>query len=257
MLNLEFSDADFNSTVNALFIPVADLPGVNAAELAAGESTANKEAKAILGLWNQLFNIASPAAFGRLGLTVTKSTPAGGGSADLVNLTFSSTAQRLVNLASNSIAVVPVPTAGANSGVGDFALTDIFPGAAKVAAAAATGGAGVAIPWTLIEAFGGAAYAGADIAAGNDNRMELFALLESIANGATPRAADAESAIITRTLSAPASATIPVNYYQAADPVAGVVQADLAKLGLLSRTTALTIQVALNQTTQVFEVNVI
>ena len=255
MLNLEFSDADFNPTVNALFIPVADLPGVNAAELAAGESTANKEAKAILGLWNQLFNIASPVAFGRLGLTVTKGTPAGGGSADLVNLTFSSTAQRLVNLANNSVAVVPVPTAGANSGVGDFALTDIFPGATKVAAAA-TGGAGVAIPWTLIEAFGGAAYAGADIAAGNDNRMELFALLESISSEATTRTADAESAIITRTLSAPASATIPANFSQATDPIAGIVQADLPKLGLLSRTTALTVQVALNQTTQAFEVNV-
>lgn len=256
MLNLEFSDAAFNPTVDSLFIPVADLPGVDAAELAAAEDYATKEGKALLAFYNQLHSTVSPAAFGKLGLTVTKGTPANGGGIDLVNQVFTVLVQSMVDLAASALTPIPVPTAGDNSGIGDFAIADIFPGAVTVAASAATGAAGVAFPMSLITAFGGNAIGAANYATGQDNRADLFALLQSISGDVATRSADTQSAVVNRALGAVQATAIPAAFTQATNPTSGIASAEVPFRGLIQRTASISIQLQLNQTTQSFDVHV-
>ena len=45
-----------NGVPAGLYLPIADLPGVNAGEFAAGESQATKEGKALLAVSNALFD---------------------------------------------------------------------------------------------------------------------------------------------------------------------------------------------------------
>lgn len=247
-LTLEYFDAAGNAAADGVYIPVSDLPGILAAELAAAEPENTKESKILLSILNAL-TTALPAT--ALGMTATKGSPSGAG-ADILNCPFTLTWQRLIDLAADTISPVPVPVAGANAGVGDVALVDIFPNAAKVAAAGAVAGAGVVIPTATVSAYSDLTHAALNPA--TDCRDWIMALVDAAATEATLRSATVASGIVTRSRGAIGSATIPATWYQAVDPVAGVAESDLPKLGLITRSVSLAVQVALNQTTQVFEV---
>lgn len=247
-LSLEFFDAAGSAVAEGVFIPVSDLPGIQASELAVAELATTKESKFLLSVLNAITAVL-PAT--TLGMTATKGSPSGAG-ADILNCPFTLTWQRVIDLASESVTPVPVPVAGANAGVGDVALVDVFPNAVKVAAAGAVAGAGVVVPTAQLATY--APITQATITPAADSRDWLMALMDAAATEATLRSATVASGIVTRTRGAIGSATIPANYYAAIDPVAGLLEADLPKLGLITRSVSLAVQVALNQTTQVFEV---
>lgn len=245
---LEYFDAAGNAVADGVFIPVANLPGVQAAELAAGEPANTKESKVALALLNAI-SANLPASV--IGLTLAKGSPTGAG-ADVLNLPYTCSWQRLINLSSDGVDVVPVPTTGANTGVGGVNLTTIFAGAVKVAAGGAVAGAGVVIPSANLDAYSPISHA--DINPAADSREWLMGQLDALASNITRRAAGVASAVVTATTGSLGSAAIPAAYYAATDPTSGIASADLPKLGLITRSNAWSIQVTLNQSTQAFEV---
>jgi hypothetical protein len=247
-LSLEFFDAAGSCAAEGVFIPVADLPGVQAAELAAAQPANTKESKVILALLNAL-STGIPAT--TLGLTAVKGSPAGAG-ADVLNCPFTFTWQRVLNLANNETTPAPVPVAGANAGIGDVALVDIFPNSAKVAAAGAVAGAGVVINTAQLQNYSAITQATINPAA--DSRDWIMALMDAISTDSTVRSATVASGVVSRTRGTIGAATIPAAWTATTAPASGLDAADLPVLGLVTRSNAVAVQVALNQITQVFEV---
>lgn len=255
VLGIEYFDAAGAAALEGVFIPVADLPGVQAAELAAAQSVGAKEGKALLSILNAIYSVLSPEAFIKLGFGVTKDAPVGT-DADIFAQTFGASYQKLVNLDTDVISQVPVPTSGVNTGLGDFAIVGIFPGAVKVAAAGAVAGAGIVVQTVSLSNYSSLTHAGLNLAAGTDNRDWFAALLDHLAIDPTVRTAAVASAVTAAVAGNIGSTAIPVDYTQAADPVSGIALADRPRRGLITRTLAYTVEILLNQATQTFDVRV-
>lgn len=254
-LAFEYFDAAGNAVADGVFIPVAALPGVVAAELAAAQSVALKEGKALLAILNQMFNILSPTTFLKLGFAITKGIPAGS-AADIVNLTFTATWQKMVNLDADTTSMIPVPTVGASLGLGDFAVEDVFPGAAKVAAGGAVAGAGVVVNTSGLTPYSSLTHAGLNTAAGQDNRAWFAALFDHLAASVTVRDELNQSAVTAAALGGVDAADIPDAFVAATDPTSGILAAEVNSRGLVTRTNSYTIQLQLSQTAQTFDVRV-
>jgi hypothetical protein len=251
MLAIEYFDGIGAVVAAGVFIPVADLPGLEGAELAA--AAADKESKVALALINQIYETLSPTAFDKLGWATSKGTPAPVG-VDLINQSYSFTATYVTDLGAGTVGQIPVPGSGDNADVGKFGLVDIFANATKIAAAANTTGAGIVITGADVEAYG-AAYADLTIGAGEDNRDWIAALLNHMAVDATLRTASVASAITTASRGTPVGVAPAPALTAASNPTSGLAAADLPKVILSSITYGLTVQLSLDQATQSFDVN--
>ena len=252
---LEYFDADGSAVADGIFIPVANLPGLTSAELAAAQPATTKESKSIFAILNAIFATVSPSAFNKLGFAVTRGNPAGSGD-NVFSQTFTHTWQKLVNLDAATIGVVPVPGSGANSGLGDFSIVDVFPGAAKIAAAASTGGAGIVIPTAELLGFTSLTHAGLTVSGSSDNREWFNALSDAMANAVSVRSATVSSALTAATVGTINALAIPTAYTQATDPISGILLADVPARGLITRINTFVVQSVLNQAAQTFDVNI-
>ncbi len=249
MLNIEYFDASGNATEAGIFIPVSNLPGIQASELATAAS--GKESKAILAIHNALYAYFSDLATLPLGVVVGKTAPSGAG-LDFVNVSFTSTFNYLVNHESGTVGPVPVPTTGTNTGLGGLELIDVFPAAAKVAASGSTGAAGILIPTSELIPYGSPSQA--SLAVNADSRSWFAALSLYMAVESTLRTTADASAVVTRSVGAGVGASFPTAWTQPTNPVSGIAAADLPKRSLISRSFGLTIQLLLDQETQQFDV---
>jgi hypothetical protein len=243
------------AAVDGVYIPVANLPGIVSSELATTESAPAKAGKTLLALLNRIFDVLSPSNFGKLGIAVAKAAPAGV-APDIFNQTFTMSWQKMVNLDNNTVEQIPVPTTGANTGVGKFSILDVFPGATKVVANDNISGAGIVIPTSALSHYSSLTHAELTVSANSDNREWFTALFDHLAIDADVRSASQQSAIIATTASQIGALPIPVNFTQATNPVSGILPADLPRRGLIVRTLTYTIQCVVNQSTQTFDVNV-
>jgi hypothetical protein len=250
-ISAEYFDASANAVADGVFIPIAALPGLQSAELASSEAALAKEAKALMSILERMYAVISPSSFAALGLTVSKSSPTGGG-VNIVNQSYSITYQKMVSLDGNTISVVPVPSAGTFNGIGDFAITDVFPSAAKVAAAASTGGAGVLVVTSGLTPYTSLTQAAIDVAA--DSREWFNALSDHLAIAATVRSETQQSAVTLATAEAIGALDIPAAYVAATNPTSSI--ANVNQFGLITRAHSYTVQVALNPATQVYDVRV-
>lgn len=248
MLAFEQFSAAGVAAAAGLFVPVADLPGVLAAEL---DGSAAGRDKALLAILNRFYDVLSPSNFDKLGFSVSKPNPTGQGT-DLIAQNYSAVIQYAVNHEDGMVDMVPVPTAGANLGVGAIALDDLFPNAAAVVAAGATT-AGIVIPNTEVAAYGGPA--AAVIPA--DARPYLASLYHYLVVESTSRSANDASAVTTKSRGSATGFTPPAAWTQAVDPVSGIAAASLPKMSFFSVSFSLTVQLLLNQTTQTFDVNTV
>lgn len=246
-LAIEYFNVAGTATAEGVFIPVSDLPGVTSSELL--ESTVYKEGKVTLALLNRMYSVTALQSL--LGFAVTKEAP-DGVDADIFNQTFLITYQKLVKLDTDNITIVPLPTSGANSGVGGFSIADIFPGAVRVSATDAVTGAGIVINTLGLAPYSSLAHA--DINVSNDSRAWFYAVADHLVIDATKRSASVSSSVVTGIASSISASGIPADYIATTDPVSGIVAADVRSRGLINRTDTITIQVQLNQTTQTFDV---
>jgi len=238
-----------------IFIPRSDLPGVAAGELANSQSTANKQSKTVLALLNKVHSTVSPTNFSKLGFATTKGAPTGV-SEDVIAITYTATAQWMANSEDKTISVLPVPTTGTESGKGDFAIADIFPNAVKLAAGDAITGEGVVIPTADLVPYGSPTHASVNPAVGQDNRG-WFAGLYGFLSQLGIRTTSVASAITAASRGATTAVTLPTAATDATNPTTGILAADLPKRSFFSHTYSLTLQLALNQTSQAFDVNVV
>lgn len=252
---LEFYEASAASPSGAsdgVFIPISDLPGVEAGEFAAGESTEKKVAKALLGAFLGLNNNNPSNA---LGLAVSRATASGG--LDLTNNSFTITPQILTDYETKQMSALPVPTAGANSGVGDVAITDIYPNAEKIASDGAISGEGFLIPTAQIEPYGAPSHANVTIA--SDSRLWFlgFAGWVTVDSSILLRGDSQASAITARNRGGATAITLPAAATAQTDPTTDLSSADLNKLSVVDHDFTLTIQTKMDQATQKFDVNVV
>jgi hypothetical protein len=170
-----------------------------------------------------------------LGVSVTRPNTAS------VNYTYGLTLQLHEILGSGgSLAPLPVPSAGANSGVGEIAFTDIFPNAVKVSAAADPGESGVLIETASVEAFGGPSHAALTLSA--DSRMLLGCMFRylAVSDDLPLRSGAVASAVTTKGAPNFSSFILPTAATAATDPTTELLAANLPRTVLIQQAASLT-----------------
>lgn len=186
-LGFELYDGVDTAVAAGVFVPVADLWNVSSAELVAADA----QSRLAFGLMEVLANPDGPLASltPKLGIVSTYPNPVGAGT-NLINQTATVTVNYVADLSDNTIAPLPLPVSNA----GAVNIDDIFPGAAVVAAAGATPGAGIVIPTALLQDYGGPAHASIDVDA--DSRDWINAFILYMADNLTIRTASVASAVV-------------------------------------------------------------
>lgn len=238
---------------NGIFIPVSNLPGTAAADLALNVSVSCKESQAIYAILQKLHSFLSSNA-NRLGLNSAISNPTIINSST-ITYSFSFTVDYLTNNAAGKTLMLPVPDSGVYNGIGDFSLTDIFSNAIIISDKAnqsnlVSGKAGI-----LIDEAGLAIYGfyndveGSDITTFNitgDNRYATAALIAAICDGnVTVRSRTISSAILSTTVSDPSIIPIPSNYYSSTNPLTDIPSTELDHLGIIRRSYSTTFELIL------------
>ena len=250
-----FGSSGGTATNAGVFIPVADLPGVTASELSGG-TAAQQIANAVFGIVKQIYNTISPSSFAALGITVANSEAKP--SVGITTRTYSLTGQYIADIDAQSVGPVPVPGSGTNSGVGKFAITDVFPSAALVAAAGSISGAGIVVETAPLVNYGSPAQGSLNPASGQDNRNWLLALYNWFVDGGlTVRVSGTtQSAITTASRSTPVNSQLPTNATASSNPTTGVNAAALNRIFVSSVTYTIAVETIDDQTTDTFSVNV-
>ncbi len=244
-----------NASFNGVFIPATNLVngGIqSAAEFADAVAANIKRDKALLAIAEISTAFVAGLASGlSLGLSVTRPAAAS------LSLTYGVTYQAYTMLnANNGLAPLPVPVSGSNSGVGDFAITDIFQNATKVASSAAIAESGVLIESAPLTRYDAPAHASLNVA--GDNRDWLAALFRWIGNDNTSfpiRTVSAPSAVITKTVTAPSTFALPATATASVNPTTALENSDRDVFVGVQFTTQFTISMALSSlATQTYEV---
>lgn len=252
VLACEYFSATGSATANGIFIPVSDLPGVEATEFASSEATLTKECKAMFAILNAMNGKFTD----KLGISHNKGQAAGAG-VDLVRITHTFAQQWIANYESNTFEVIPLPLTGNLVGINDVTFEDIFPNAAKLDASDSTGAAGVLIPTTLLQEYGAPSHASIDLTV--DSRDIIASLMYLYAGEGEYRDADSATGLVTisqplATITAIPSAAISDN-----NPTTGLdkIKASTGIYTLLTKTVSFTFEVLLDQLTQKFELNIV
>lgn len=255
-LGLQFGDAAFNASADCVFIPVADLDATDivAADFAAANSADAKASFAVAAIFEKMYQVMSPDTFRKLGWTISKDTITGVDE-DQFSIAYTASYSKVVNDDLDVVTVIPVPTSGVNTGLGDFSVTDVFPGAVKVASGATTGAAGVAISSTELGRYTGLAHAAIDVAA--DSRDWFGALVSHLCRDSDKRSTTIETAIVRGTRSNKTSSAIPAEFTQATDPTSGIPSAEAYKYSLDSRTCTAAVEYLVDYATGRISLNVV
>jgi hypothetical protein len=252
-LNFEYFSADGNTTAAGVFLPANALWNVQPTELAS--TAADRESRVIFGILEKLCNPSSSFVTlqNKLGISSTYTTPTGAGT-NLLNQTYTLTAQYFANLANNTIQPIPVPTSGNNNGQGVVKIVDAFAGATKLAAATATGGAGVLVPTAELAPYGAPSHANIDV--NQDSRSWLSALFLYLANRATVRGANTASAVVAVNPVLTVTGTLPAGALVASsNPTSGIDPTRQVTNVLITRSVSITVQLLVNTQNETIQPN--
>lgn len=237
---LSFFETSSVVGADGLFIPISDLPGIEASELAAAEPSGKKHSKFLFSLLDKL---ASNYNATHLGLSIIKGKPSVSG--NNVNQSYTITTQSLINFVDNSINVIPVPSAGDNTGIGDFGLVDYLPGVTEVISTDSAG-PGVLIPYTELQNYG----LHNPPVLGTDDRKVLFSLIayivDSPAFAVRNNSPVVQSAIITKSATGNKLAELPAIAYANTNPTTNLLTANKDQQLILQRDYAFVIQLSLS-----------
>lgn len=251
-----FPSTGGTASFNGVLIPATDLVagGIQSDTEFADAVAANlKRDKALLAIAEvSTAFIANLAAGLSLGLSVTRPNTS------TLSWTYSLTYQAYELLSSSTgLAPLPVPVSGANSGIGDFAITDIFPNAEKVASGATVSESGVLIESASLARYDAPAHASLSVS--GDNRDWLAALFRWIGNDATAfptRSTTEASAVTAKSVTAPTTFTLPTAATATTNPTTAIANADRDVFVGVQFTTSITLAMALSGlSTQTYEVD--
>lgn len=247
-----------------LYIPIADLPGMDAAELALAESSNRKEGKVVFSIVQKIFQYLSVNT-NVLSLRMSIGNPAII-SSSLIALSYSLIVDYLTNVSAGTNSMVPVPSVGVYSGIGDVSLREIFPNCFKVASTANTAdasgigasGAGVLVSTEDLSQYGffndvaDSTLTTLNITA--DNRYAIASIMQCICDGnISIRSSSTASGITSTLVSAASTAVMPINYYANTNPLTSISAANLDHLSITRRTYSITFELTLDP--QVLEIN--
>jgi len=240
-----------NGVPAGVFIPVADLAGLTQAELS--QTGATREGKVIYGLLNSVY--AGLAEIASLGLVnLTKSDPSGTG-VNRFTESISLSVQWLLDLSSRSFSSIPRPSIGAEAGKGKVTLADIWPDAEIILPEGAISGPGVLLADSLLTTYGASELT----VTTDDARDWIGALFAAMVANATVRTATVASGITTRTNPLTirgTGATIPASWFDATNPVTGILAADVPHLRVFQETYSIEYELETNPDTQTLEIRV-
>lgn len=251
---LQFFETSVGSPSGAaagVFIPISDLPGINAGEFAAAESDTKKQSKAMLATY---LAIADGLPDNTLGLTATRGSTGAG--LDLTNNTFTMVPTLYIDHETGMFDVLPIPTAGNNLGVGGLAITDIFANAVKIAADGAISGEGFLIPTSDLGRYGAPNHGNLDPAA--DSRLWFLGLFQwvGVTSDLPVRGGSTESAIVGKSRAGTSAVTLPGAATATDNPTTDLVASDLSKISVVSHNCTLSVQTRTDQLNQTLDVNV-
>lgn len=259
-LNIFFND-DNTVTVpttlpfTGIYIPIADLPGMDAAELATSVSENEKQGKTIYSITLAVNNYLS-ANTNTLGESMTVANPIVVGT-DLLKQSYSLVVDYLVDVSQGLVQMIPTPTSGVYLGIGDFSLTDVFPTIFTVpstdntadASGIGAAGAGVLISTDDLDTYGFFNdVLGSDITTINitaDNRYALASIFQSICDGnVAVRTTSIASGITAISISDASTQAIPTTYTQATNPLSGISDDDRDHVSFSRRTYTITFELS-------------
>jgi len=268
-LNIFYNDADTVTVPTTLpyvglYIPISDLPGMEATELATSESLNRKEGKTIFSLIQKIYNFLSVNT-STLSLVSSIGNPAIVNST-LITLSYSLVVDYLTDVSTGKISMVPVPTFGVYTGIGEASLRDVFPNCFVVSSTdntADASGIGAAGAGVLISTDDLATYGffndveDSDISTINisaDNRYSIASFFQCICDGnVNIRSSSIASGITSISVSTASAVNIPVTYYSNTNPLSGISSANLDHLSLTRRSYSITFELSLEPS--VLEIN--
>lgn len=236
-----------NGVVSGVFIPINNLQGITAEELASDQTDILREGKIIYGLVNQLF--ARLTALSPLGIVnVEKSIPSGTGTNRFTE-SVSFITQFVQDYSTRTFYRVPLPP----SAVGKASIADIFPNASLVTAEGAISGAGIVFSHSLANTYGAVTPSSVTV----DARDWIFSIMHAAIAESTLRTSSVASAITNRTNllnNRVAGLAIPTAYYDTTSPTSGILAANTPHLRLIQETLSIEYEIEnfpLNQTQEV------
>lgn len=234
-----FPTAGGTASFSGVFIPVGDLlnGGIEGAvEFADAEPAALKRDKALFAASYVLTSYIDDLAPGlSLGLSVTRPNKTS------INYTFGATLQLHEVLGSGeSLAPLPIPSAGTNAGIGEVTLIDVFPNATKIAAAADPGGSGLLIESASLTSFGAPDHASLVLA--DDARMWLGAFFRYLATSTDLpiRSSAVSSAVIAKSAPSYSSFSLPAAATASTNPTTDLVASELPQTVLIQQSASVT-----------------
>jgi hypothetical protein len=224
-----------NGVPAGIFIPQSNLPGI----LQAGElDEPNREAKAAYAIVTKVQDVLQGLT-SKLGLSSSRSMSSTG-VLDRISQSFLLSCQFVVNHSTNLVSVLPLP----NSETGKVSLGDLFPAHELTTAEGAISGPGIVIPTALTTANGGAFPSSFNA----DARSWLIAVYQSMILGLTP-----SDAVVSPSRGSATGLTPLADFTATTNPTTGISAADLPKMSFFSLTYSVTLQIALNQANQTFD----
>lgn len=239
-----------------IYIPIGNLPGMESTELGIAESENRKQGKVVYSIVQAIHqylsvNTSTLSLISRIGNpTIVSST--------IITLNYVLTADYLVDVSSGKTKMIPVPTGGVYSGIGEVSLRDIFPGCFKVtsldnsadASGIGAAGAGVLISTDDLSQYGFFNdVEGSNISTLNitgDNRYAIASIMQCICDGnINVRSTSTASGITAVSITPATSVVIPLTYYNNSNPLTGILNADLDHLSITRRAYSITFELNL------------
>lgn len=241
-----------NGVKAGVYVPIRDLPGVEADELASSEAMNVKESKVLESVCNALYNAITVSTDGLLGFEADLTNTGAG--LNIIESTFSFTVQYLANIADNSVTQLTLPTKGSNVKENKQSIKQIFANAAVVADDAAITGEGIVIESSTFTDFDGTTVTAAlDV----DDRRYIAALIRSLPDFTMVRDVTQESGITEATKLDGFSGVLDPDATDEINPTTGIMTDDLPFIIPITLTTTITVESLLNRATQKFDVNVV
>lgn len=251
MNNLEIFPTTGTASSDGIFLPLTDLVGMVAGDLS--ETGVLLEGKLTYAFLNSLFDtiaLLTPLALP----SPEKGDPVGTGTEKYTE-SITLRIQRFLDLRTNTTYLPTLPNTGSYAGQGGLTIADIWPGAAKVAAAGETGEAGVLIPDSWVSGYGGAIPSTVD----SDSRSWVAAFINAVDHTIAVRSTTVASSITRKTdpnTIRPLGVAIPADFYDATNPTSGIAAADLPYLRLVQESITIDYELLTDSDAQTFEVNV-
>jgi hypothetical protein len=249
MDSLEIFVTSGNTASAGVFIPLSDLLGMTTVELETTGTTL--EGHLAYAFLNALHSGLKDS--GSLGFPeISKLAPTGAGEnrfSEGVTLNI----QRLIDLRTGNIGLIPLPTTGENAGLGAVLLVDIWPNCELLLAGISTGEPGVLISHNWITAWGGTIPS----VLANDARSWISAFIVALVHSLQRRTTAIPSAITRKTDTTAIRVTgsaVPQEFYDATNPLAGILETDLPYLRLIRESLTVEYEMVVNPANQTLEI---